>query len=692
MNGLTPGGGIRTARLRAPSGTWTRLPRWLTRDLILFYTATLAPVAVLVAIVRRHPVEIVLTLALSAVAVAVQWALPILARRTGRRRLTHPLVRLGVVMAYVSALTFLVAGAPYPLLGLFVPVVAGAAALGTAEAVFVGAATVIIYLVPVISHLERGSTIGERGLALAGTAAIVAFGTRRVVMALQSATEQARSAVVTERRRARQIAGLESVGVALASGGPTPDLLDRAVQVVAERFRYDSVSVHLVASGQLRLGAQRGYAQSIEAFDGTVGLLGRALRGGKVVLVPDVSTDPDYLEVDSRTVSEIVAPLVADGRVIGVLNIESHVRVLDRTDRDLVGVIAGRIASAIALGQERQDLDARVQLMQTLHALGDEIGGTLDPETLHRAVVSRVAEVVPADLVALVLLDRSDGSYRITQAHGAPEAVGAEVRPGEGLAGRAIRDRAMAVDDGFGRAQYAASVRDVPAPEIVHGVGLPLIRQGVVVGALSIGRTAQGTPFTALELEALQLIGDQAGLAIANSFLHAELTELAIRDPLTGLYNRRHFDAMLERMLATHHRHRNATYRPIAAVVFDLDNFGSFNKLHGHQVGDEVLRTFADILRARFRRTDLVARMGGEEFVAIMDGASREQAVAIADEVRSAMATTPVGVDGAEIRVTVSAGCAQVDESEPTREALLRTADVALFMAKRGGRDRVVAA
>ncbi len=683
---------MRRGQLRLPPGLRARLPHWLARDVMLFYTATLAPVALLVAVARRNPVEIVGSLALSAIAVAVQWALPILARRTGRRRFAHPLVRLGVVLAYVSALTFLVAGAPYPLLTLFVPVVAGAAALGTAEAVFVGAVTVIIYLVPVISHLDHGSTIGERGLALAGCAAIVAFGTRRVVVALQAATEQARSAVLAERRRARQIAGLESVSVALASGGPTPALLDEAVQVVADRFRYDSVSVHLVDGDHLRLGAQRGYSRSIETFDGTIGLLGRARSTGKVILAADVAEDPDYLEVDSRTVSEIVAPLIADGRVIGVLNIESHDRRLDRTDRDLVAVIAGRMASAIALGQDRQGLDARVQLMQTLHALGDEIGGTLVAAELHQAIVARVGEVVPAALVALVVLDRTDGSYRIVHAHGAPGAAGAEVKPGDGLAGRAIRDRAMVIDDQFSRSRYAPSVRDVPAPEIVHGVGMPLMRQGVVVGALSMGRTVDGTPFTSLELEALRLIGAQAAMAITNSFLHAELTELAIRDPLTGLYNRRHFDAMLERMLATHHRHRSATYRPIAAVVFDLDNFGSFNKLHGHQVGDEVLKTFAEILHSRFRRTDLVARMGGEEFVAVLDGASREQAVAIADEVRTAMADTPIQVGAETIHVTVSAGCAQVDESEPTREALLRTADVALFMAKRGGRDRVVAA
>jgi two-component system cell cycle response regulator len=131
----------------------------------------------------------------------------------------------------------------------------------------------------------------------------------------------------------------------------------------------------------------------------------------------------------------------------------------------------------------------------------------------------------------------------------------------------------------------------------------------------------------------------------------------------------------------------------VAAIMFDLDHFGDFNKQHGHQVGDVVLRTFAGVLRSRFRDADLVARFGGEEFVVVLEGATRDDAVRIADEVRGLLVSRPVlDDDGARLPVTVSAGCAQIDEAEPTAEQLLRTADVALFMAKRAGRNRVVAA
>ncbi len=178
-----------------------------------------------------------------------------------------------------------------------------------------------------------------------------------------------------------------------------------------------------------------------------------------------------------------------------------------------------------------------------------------------------------------------------------------------------------------------------------------------------------------------------------NAFLHADVGELAIRDPLTGLYNRRHFDEALDRMLASYRRDRLSSPRPMSAIMFDLDRFGRFNKEHGHQIGDEVLKAFADVLLTRFRASDLVARLGGEEFIVVLEGSDRAQAVAIADEVRALLAERTVrSEDGVELRVTVSAGCAEVDATDATRETLLRTADVALFMAKRAGRDRVVAA
>ena len=298
-----------------------------------------------------------------------------------------------------------------------------------------------------------------------------------------------------------------------------------------------------------------------------------------------------------------------------------------------------------------------------------------------------------ADVLAVSLLDRGNGRYVIRAARGLPGVVGHEIQVGDGLAGRAIRDRAIVINNTLTADQFSQSIQDLNLPLWNYGVGLPLVRDGVVVGAISIGRTTGTEGFTELELEGLQLLASSAALAVANAFLHAEVAELAVRDPLTGLYNRRHFDEALDRVLAVHRRERLRGWRPLSAIMFDLDRFGLFNKEHGHQVGDVVLKAFADVLSSRFRASDLVARLGGEEFIVVLDGADRQAAVHAADEVRGMLAErSVVAEDGTELRVTVSAGCAELDAADPTRESLLRTADVALFMAKRAGRDRVVAA
>jgi diguanylate cyclase (GGDEF)-like protein len=127
--------------------------------------------------------------------------------------------------------------------------------------------------------------------------------------------------------------------------------------------------------------------------------------------------------------------------------------------------------------------------------------------------------------------------------------------------------------------------------------------------------------------------------------------------------------------------------------MFDLDHFSELNNRHGHQVGDEVLRAFGSILRSRMRSSDLVARFGGEEFVAILFRATLDDATRIADEIREQLAATPIlGSAGEELSATVSAGCAAIGPEHDSPEELLRAADVALYMAKRAGRDRVCAA
>lgn len=536
----------------------------------------------------------------------------------------------------------------------------------------------------------------QRGIGFAGAAVLVAYGTRREAARVQRARDRLRRAVMTDRRRARQIAGIEAVGRILAAGGPTAQALDGVVGSIISQFGYDYVSIYLGDEHGVELGAQHGYADAVEAFDGRRGIVGRVMRTGRPVFVTDVSSDPDYWGLNSDVTSEICVPLLADGEFLGFVNVESR-RPLDSTDLRLMVSVADRLAAALIIGRDRVRLAERAELFRHLHEFGEAVNGTLQADELHRAIVQSVSSVVPADVAALHVLDHPSGRYLLAAIEGGSGVtVGAEARPGEGIAGRAIRGRTMIIDDApsaFAVRPLAATLglEDSMTPMLAASV--PIARDGAVLGALTLMRTDRSSPFTVIESDALAMLAQQASLAIANVLLHAEVAELAVRDPLTGLFNRRYLDPALEQLFARRTRVAYEERVPLAAIMFDLDNFSDLNNAHGHQVGDEVLRAFGEVLRNRMRATDLVARFGGEEFCAVLYRATLDDAVRIADEVREQLAATPIaGISGEELSATVSAGCAAIGPEIESPTELLRAADVALYMAKRAGRDRVCAA
>jgi two-component system cell cycle response regulator len=167
---------------------------------------------------------------------------------------------------------------------------------------------------------------------------------------------------------------------------------------------------------------------------------------------------------------------------------------------------------------------------------------------------------------------------------------------------------------------------------------------------------------------------------------NAELEQLARTDVLTGLANRRHADDVLRSTIASCRRHG----RELCAVLIDIDRFKSVNDVHGHAAGDAVLREVAARLLQGLREEDLAARWGGEEFLLLLPDSP--DATVVCERLRAAIARRPVNVHGClEIPITASFGWAPWSGRE-TGEMLVVRADLALYAAKDGGRDRVVAA
>ena len=172
--------------------------------------------------------------------------------------------------------------------------------------------------------------------------------------------------------------------------------------------------------------------------------------------------------------------------------------------------------------------------------------------------------------------------------------------------------------------------------------------------------------------------------------LRATLTqtiEMALTDSLTGLYNRRYLDGHLQTLLERAMSRR----RPLSVMITDLDRFKLINDSFGHDCGDEVLREFAERLRSNLRAIDLACRFGGEEFVVVMPDTEAAVAGRVAERIRAEIARTPFLAGGSSLEVTVSVGVSSLGKGTDTVAKLMKRADMALYEAKSGGRNRVVA-
>jgi diguanylate cyclase (GGDEF)-like protein len=168
----------------------------------------------------------------------------------------------------------------------------------------------------------------------------------------------------------------------------------------------------------------------------------------------------------------------------------------------------------------------------------------------------------------------------------------------------------------------------------------------------------------------------------------AEALRLATMDPLTATYNRRTFHEIAEREMA---RARRAG-QPLSIIMVDIDHFRAINEKHGQRVGDEVLQRIADVIRSALRKEDMLVRFGGEEFLVLLPEVAGPGAVVVGGRIRTAVAAGEIVVGAHRFALTVSGGVsARLDEGPESIDSLIARADEALALAKRRGRNRVVA-
>jgi diguanylate cyclase (GGDEF)-like protein len=227
----------------------------------------------------------------------------------------------------------------------------------------------------------------------------------------------------------------------------------------------------------------------------------------------------------------------------------------------------------------------------------------------------------------------------------------------------------------------------------LSSVCIPMMAQGQAIGMFHMCWSESAALHEAASLSSIEAVAVSAtetvAVAIANVRLREKLKDQTMRDPLTGLFNRRFLEESLNREIS---RARRAG-EVVGVIMIDIDNFKLFNDTYGHPAGDEALRMLGGYLKAQIRPGDIPARYGGEEFTLIMPGASAAIVQARAEKLRTGFCNMQVKMSDTRSNggtISLSCGVATFPEHGDTLQELLQAADVALYQAKRAGKDRVV--
>jgi diguanylate cyclase (GGDEF)-like protein len=340
----------------------------------------------------------------------------------------------------------------------------------------------------------------------------------------------------------------------------------------------------------------------------------------------------------------------------------------------------------LRLAPEGPAVPAPPALVDSYRRLADVFHEVLAEQSLDAVLVriaDTLADLIPHDTLTIYEADESQGLLipMLARDHYAAEILRTRLRFDEGITGWAARRREAAL---VNRAHLDPRSRFVPGtpvdPEAL--ISIPLVARAQIKGVLNIYRQGEDGVFSEDEFEVAKRFGDAAALAIDNAQIRARLEREAQTDSLTGLLNHRSFH---ERLLVAL-QEASRTHRPVAVLMLDIDDFKRVNDVHGHGVGDELLRLLADTLRASVRPQDVVCRLGGEEFAVIMSACAAGDATRVAQRIVARTGEIDLPAVGA---VTVSVGLARGPEHAMNPRELAACAEAAMMTAKAQGKNRI---
>jgi diguanylate cyclase (GGDEF)-like protein len=328
------------------------------------------------------------------------------------------------------------------------------------------------------------------------------------------------------------------------------------------------------------------------------------------------------------------------------------------------------------------ELEQRTREMTMLNEMGDILRACLTTEEAYGVIVRTAQQIFPAKVGALYVIAPERNIVEAVAVWGDPELAERTFSPPECWALR--RGRTHWVENSLS----GLVCKHIHHPSPDGYVCIPMMAQSEALGVLHLMQP-ENVKMTESKQRMAVTMSEHIGMALSNLRLHETLRSQSIRDPLTGLFNRRFMEESLELEI----RRASRNQRPLGMIMIDLDHFKYFNDNFGHEAGDLLLKELGALLKSNIRGEDIACRYGGEEFTLILPEGSGSVTRERAEFYKDAIQRMDVHFRGRPLgRITASMGVAIFPEHGRTAKALVAAADKALYRSKSAGRDRVTMA
>jgi diguanylate cyclase (GGDEF)-like protein/putative nucleotidyltransferase with HDIG domain len=374
-------------------------------------------------------------------------------------------------------------------------------------------------------------------------------------------------------------------------------------------------------------------------------------------------------------------PLILYDRAVGVLVVHSpNERVFDEGHLELLRVLASEAGIAIENARLFTEEQKKSRHLTLINNVSSHAIATLNPDEMLGKIALEIENSLAYEHIGIAILDYSTKELVIqAEAGRRREAVGRQIALGEGLVGQVARSGQVGIVH-----EATAATPKMVLPGSVSSIALPVMYAEQLLGVLYI-ESSKACDFPEQEILLLRTLADLFAGALSNALTFLKAQEQAITDGLTGVKTHRF---LMEALSAEWKRSTRAN-RQFALVLMDLDRFKFVNDFYGHLEGDVVLQRVGHILEQNCRRSDVVARYGGDEFVILMPETSVEQARQLAGKLRGWVASDPLLRDK---NITASFGIACFPVHGSTPQELIQVADSSMYLSKHQGGNAVSSA